>query len=108
MSRLRFTDNFSFSGNNKTNPTILLLIDPQNDFHLEKAKPKGSVETGMYIEGARVSAENIAKFIKHKIDEIDEIFVTLDSHHKKHIAHKSFWKSPDYPKNVIEEGTQVI
>jgi len=26
-------------------------------------------------------------------NKLGEIFVTLDSHHKKHIAHKSFWSS---------------
>ena len=108
MSRLRFTDNFSFSGNNTTKPTILLLIDPQNDFHLEKEKPKNSSETGMFIDGAQKSAENIAKFIMDKIDEIDEIIVTLDSHHKKHIAHKSFWKSHDGIDRPIEDYTEVI
>jgi hypothetical protein len=31
--------------------------------------------------------------IRQNKDKIGEIFVTLDSHHKKHIAHKSFWSS---------------
>lgn len=26
-------------------------------------------------------------------ERIGEIFVTLDSHHKKHIAHQAFWSS---------------
>ena len=30
-----------------------------------------------------------------KKNKIDEIFVTLDSHHKKHIAHAAFWSNKE-------------
>lgn len=29
------------------------------------------------------------------VDDIGEIFVTLDSHHKKHIAHAAFWSDKE-------------
>ena len=29
------------------------------------------------------------------MDDIGEIFVTLDSHHKKHIAHAAFWSDKE-------------
>lgn len=31
--------------------------------------------------------------IRANLDNIDEIFVTLDSHHKEHIAHACSWNS---------------
>lgn len=34
-------------------------------------------------------------------DSIGEIFITLDSHHKKHIAHKAFWSEIENDTNNI-------
>ena len=51
---------------------ILLLIDPQIDFH-----EGGSLA----VPGATADSERIAKMITEHGDEIDEIYVTLDSHH---------------------------
>lgn len=62
---------------------VLLLIDPQIDFcHKEGA---------LYVPNAENDCKRIARFIREKKHDIDEIFVTLDSHHKKHIAHGAFW-----------------
>lgn len=58
----------------------LLIIDPQNDFH-----PGGSLA----IPTANEDARKIAKMIQ-KMD-FSEIYVTLDSHSKYHIAHALFW-----------------
>jgi hypothetical protein len=63
---------------------IVLIIDPQIDFHFG-----GS----MAINGANEDSERIAEFIKDNIPKIDEVFVTLDSHHRMHIAHGIFWKN---------------
>jgi hypothetical protein len=52
---------------------ILLILDPQIDFHLSGSCP---------ITGADEDAERIADFILTNLNEIDEIFVTLDSHHR--------------------------
>ena len=51
---------------------ILLIIDPQHDFH-----PGGSLA----IPGADEDSARIAAFIDRHISAIDEIYVTLDSHH---------------------------
>ncbi len=51
---------------------ILLIIDPQIDFH-----PGGSLA----VAGANEDTERIAAFINRHISAIDEIYVTLDSHH---------------------------
>ncbi len=63
---------------------IVLILDPQVDFHFG-----GS----MAVNGANEDSERIAEFIKDNIPKIDEIFVTLDSHHRMHIAHGIFWKN---------------
>ncbi len=55
---------------------ILLIIDPQIDFH-----PGGSLG----IPGANEDSERTASLILQNIDEIDEIYVTLDSHHVRHL-----------------------
>lgn len=52
--------------------TALLIVDPQLDFH-----EGGSLA----VPGANADAERIAELISEKQDQIDEIFVTLDSHH---------------------------
>lgn len=62
---------------------LLLIIDPQNDF----VNPKGS----LYVPGAEKAVRNIAKFIGNNDADLDGIAVTMDTHHKYHIAHKSYW-----------------
>ncbi|CAM9260268.1 unnamed protein product, partial [Choristocarpus tenellus] len=69
-----------------TSGTALLIVDPQNDFH-----PGGSLA----IPGADTDAERIASLITQHGGNIDEIFVTLDSHHKMDIAHPKFWKNSE-------------
>ena len=64
---------------------ILLIIDPQNDFH-----PGGTLG----VPGANEDSARVAAFIKDNIDQIDEIYVSLDSHHRIHIAHGVFWQDP--------------
>ena len=51
---------------------ILLIIDPQIDFH-----PGGSLA----VAGANEDSERIATFIASNQQIISEIYVTLDSHH---------------------------
>lgn len=59
-----------------------MIIDPQVDFH-----PGGSLG----VPGANEDSARIANFIYKFRTQISDIFVTLDSHHKMHIAHASFW-----------------
>eukprot|EP01036_Dinobryon_divergens_P022312 gene22312-30556_t len=65
---------------------ILLIIDPQIDFH-----EGGSLA----VPGSTEDAKRIARMIMDHLDDIGEIFVTLDSHHKKHIAHAAFWSDKE-------------
>jgi len=69
--------------------TTMLLIDVQKDFH-----PGGSLA----IEAAGEDAIRIADIIRRGIVNPDSIginrlVVTMDSHHKLHIAHPKFWMS---------------
>ena len=63
----------------------LVIIDPQVDFH-----EGGSLG----INGATDDSTRIAAFIRKNIDKIDNIFVTLDTHHRLHIAHAVCWTNP--------------
>ena len=62
----------------------LLVIDPQVDF----CDPHGA----LYVPGAEKDMGRLAAMIKRLKSKIDDIHVTLDSHHTIHIAHPIFWK----------------
>jgi nicotinamidase-related amidase len=70
----------------------LLIIDPQNDFH----PPNGALA----VPGAVEDSQRIIKLIDDFGDKIDRIIVTLDTHHKMHIANGGFWMDSkgDSPK----------
>ena len=61
----------------------LLTIDPQVDF----CDPTGS----LYVQGADKDMERLALFLNNNGSKIDEVRVTLDSHHPLHIAHPVCW-----------------
>jgi len=60
-----------------------LIIDPQNDF----ANPKGS----LFVPGAEKDSERLATMLKRHASKIDDIHITLDTHHWVDIAHPIFW-----------------
>jgi nicotinamidase/pyrazinamidase len=60
----------------------LVIIDPQIDFH-----PGGSLA----VAGADEDAARIAKLIDDRGASITNIIITLDSHHKNHVAHHITW-----------------
>ncbi len=66
------------------NMTTLMIIDPQCDFH-----SGGSLA----VPGADEDAIRLAAWIDKHSARIDHIVVTLDTHHKLHIAHASFWRA---------------
>lgn len=61
----------------------LLIIDMQNDF----VKKDGA----MSVKGGEEVARNIAKFIVEKSEELDSIFLTMDTHVENNIASVEFW-----------------
>uniref|UniRef100_A0A7S2UVL2 Isochorismatase-like domain-containing protein n=1 Tax=Fibrocapsa japonica TaxID=94617 RepID=A0A7S2UVL2_9STRA len=66
----------------KPRNVAFLIIDPQNDFH-----EGGSLA----VPGADEDAVRIANLINDNRDKIASIYVTMDCHHRMHIAHKGFW-----------------
>jgi len=62
----------------------LLIIDPQIDF----CDPKGA----LYVPGAEDDMRRLAAMIRRLKGKLDDIHITLDSHHFIHIAHPIFWK----------------
>lgn len=69
----------------------LLIIDPQLDF----CSPAGS----LFVPGAVEDMQRLSQFIKRASSKLDDIHVTLDSHHLVHIANPIFWKDShgDHP-----------
>ena len=63
--------------------TSVFIIDPQIDFQRGGSFP---------IEGANDDSVRIATMIKKNKFFIHNIFVALDTHYTKHIAHASFWR----------------
>ena len=68
-----------------SNQIELLVIDPQVDFCDPQ---RGS----LYVPGAEHDMNRLAAMIRRLKDKLDDIHVTLDSHHLIHIAHPIFWK----------------
>jgi len=75
----------------------LLVIDPQNDF----CHQNGS----LYVPGATEDMTRVANMIDRLKTKLDDIHVTMDSHHFVDVAHPIFWmdsngKHPD-PFTII-------
>jgi len=66
--------------------TTFLIIDPQVDFH-----GGGSLA----VAGADEDAQRTADLIAAKMDDIEQIVITLDTHNKLHIAHGAFWENSE-------------
>jgi nicotinamidase/pyrazinamidase len=68
----------------KTKPRVaLMIIDPQNDFCNQ--------DGALFVPGAYEDSLRMANFIHRFMDEISNIYITLDSHSIVHIAHPIFW-----------------
>ena len=72
--------------------TVLLIIDPQNDF----CDAKGS----LYVPNAEKDISNLVELLDKYGDMIDEIILTADDHIPYDIAHPAFWVDKDgsHPK----------
>lgn len=63
---------------------VLLTIDPQVDF----CSPSGS----LYVNGADKDMSRLAKMVKRLKGDLDDILVTIDSHHLVSIFHPIWWE----------------
>jgi len=69
----------------KNKPRLeFLIIDPQISF----CHPK---EGELYVPGAEKDMERLAKLLDKLLYDIDDIHVTLDTHHELDVAHPIFW-----------------
>ncbi|MCQ2974395.1 MAG: isochorismatase family protein [Bacteroidales bacterium] len=67
--------------------TVLLIIDPQNDF---------CENTGtLYVPGAVGDITRLVNFINKNADKIDYIHFTTDDHQPNDISHANFWIDKD-------------
>ncbi len=77
----------------------LLIVDPQNDLCDSK---RGAVA----VTGADEDMRRLAEMIGRIGSQIDDIHVTLDSHHLIHVAHPIYWKDKSgkhpLPTTVID------
>lgn len=69
----------------------LLIIDPQNSF----CEPNGE----LYVDGAKEDSLRTAELINRLGGKVDNIRITLDSHHNIDIAHPVFWKDSSNGQN---------
>jgi nicotinamidase/pyrazinamidase len=80
----------------------LLIIDPQNDFCDVPATwcpvdPLSGVAIvpALPVAGAHADMQRTAELIRSAGALLDEITITLDSHHRVDIAHPTFWHQSD-------------
>jgi len=63
----------------------LLVIDPQNDF-------MDIPDAALPVTGANADMDRLAAFVDRVGPKLQQIHVTLDSHHLVDIAHPAFWR----------------
>ncbi|MCK7499092.1 MAG: cysteine hydrolase [Comamonadaceae bacterium] len=80
--------------------TELLIVDPQNDFcdlpaAWRPVDPASRLATtpALPVDGAHADMLRLAAFVDSRLDTIDAITVTLDSHRSVDIAHPPFWQT---------------
>ena len=85
--------------------TQLLVIDPQNDFCDVPARYRpvdpltgATIAPALPVAGAHADMQRTAAFIRAAGASLDEITITLDSHHRIDIAHPTFWRQANGPK----------
>ena len=82
--------------------TQLLIIDPQNDFCDVPASYRpvdpltgAPIAPALPVAGAHADMQRAAALIRAAGAALDDITVTLDSHHHVDIAHPTFWRQAD-------------
>ncbi len=79
--------------------TLLFIIDPQHDF----VNPDGT----LYVPGSESAILEIEKLIVQGGNEISDIIISQDTHHKYHIAHPGFWSQKPKPFTKISSQDYV-
>lgn len=88
-------------------PIQLLIIDPQNDFvdipqgELPRVRQPGAIDDSIWwspalpVAGAHDDMLRLGEFIRQGMRGIEDITVTLDSHHYVGIERPTFWMKAD-------------
>ncbi len=71
----------------------LIVIDPQNDFCIKNGFYKDMPTGALLVNGAHDDMLRLAKFVEKAAPILNDIHVTLDSHHKLDVAHPLFWRN---------------
>jgi nicotinamidase-related amidase len=83
--------------------TILLIIDPQNDFIPESYTDTNGKGPTLPVPNAENDIKLLAEFLGSTAANFDEIHVSLDSHNLTHIAHLGFWNLNTFQINAIRD-----
>lgn len=80
--------------------SVLLLIDPQNDFCDLPVAASGAGDgagstPALPVTGADADMWRVADLIERGGTGLDDIVITLDSHHRVDMAHPTFWRTGD-------------
>ena len=81
---------------------ILLIIDPQNDFHEPHDEHKNPA---LPVTHSKEDAEKIVELIES--NNFDEIHVSLDTHTPKHIGHPGFYQESHHTPLGFYDGKQI-
>ncbi|SMY34352.1 hypothetical protein [Photobacterium andalusiense] len=78
--------------------TSLLIIDPQYDFydvplHQQLNVAAQTISPALPVPHSWEDAQRLARFIHNQQTSINNIVVTLDSHHEYDIAHSIYWQN---------------
>lgn len=80
--------------------TSLLIIDPQYDFYdvplneqLTLVAQPTAISPSLPVPHSWEDAQRLASFINNQHNNINNIVVTLDSHHEYDIAHAIYWQN---------------
>ncbi|SMY15935.1 hypothetical protein [Photobacterium aquimaris] len=78
--------------------TSLLIIDPQYDFydvplHEQLNAAAQTISPALPVPHSWEDAQRLARFIHNQQNSINNIVVTLDSHHEYDIAHAIYWQN---------------
>lgn len=87
----------------------LVIIDPQNDFCKPESSPGAGDAGFLYVKGAEDDMGRLSDFIKKSVKLLDDINITLDSHHLLDIAHPTLWRdsngNPPSPFTIITKAS---
>lgn len=94
----------------------LVIIDPQDSFcRVVPAAEQQKNHTGeLCVTGAWDDMTRLSEMVKRLGDKLDDIHVTMDSHHQIHVAHPIYWReansgnSPSPFTIMEEEKGQIV